>query len=462
MDILGKPLVQIIKDVESKKYSLKEVYSFFLSRIEKFDSKLNSFVTVLQEFEQPQKKGRLYGAVIGLKDNFCLKGVKTTASSFVLEDFISPYDSTVSRRIKDEGGVIIGKNNLDAWAHGSSTETSDFGPTKNPWNTEHVPGGSSGGSAAAVASYLVPASIGSETAGSIRLPAAWCGIVGLKPTYGRVSRYGLIAMASSLDCPGPLTWYVEDAALLLEVLAGKDEYDATSSTKKPDEYLKHLSLKRKFKIGLPKSYLEVADRETQEKIYSIVKILEKLGHKVEEMNLLDPKYAISVYTIIQRAEVASNLSRYDGIRYGHGREKFGFEAKKRIILGNFVLSHGYFGKYYVKAQKVRKVIINDFERAFRDYDLLLAPVAPGPALKLGEFEKYPFFGEAMDILTEASSVAGLPAISLPAGLSKTGLPIGIQLISSWFKEKDILNLAYNYQNETEFFGMREVILKKYS
>ncbi len=459
MDILGASLTELIKE---KEVTPKELFAFFLDRIKKYNPKLNAFLTIVEDLEFSAKKGKLYGIPISVKDNFCTKGVRTTASSFVLENFIPPYDATVVARLKEEGALIIGKTNLDAWAHGSSTETSDFGPTKNPWDTSRVPGGSSGGSAAAVAAYLTPVSIGSETAGSIRLPAAWCGVIGFKPTYGRISRYGLIAMASSLDCPGVFAWDVKDIALILGILAGKDPYDATTSTREVPNYLSFLEEPvEKLTLGIPDSYFKVVDERIRSNLKEVIKIFEKMGFSIKKMDLLDPKYAISVYTIVQRAEVASNLARYDGIRYGNGREKFGFEAKKRIILGNFVLSQGYYEKYYEKAQKVRGLIIEDFEKAFEDVDLILAPVVPTLPLKLGEFEKYPFFGEAMDVLNEASAVAGLPAISLPSGLSKEGLPYGFQLIGPRFSEAKILQVAYEFQKETGFFEMKKKLLKLY-
>lgn len=462
MELLGLSLIELLELIRSKKISYKEIYSFFLQRIKKYNPKLNAFISVVEEVSEPEKNGELYGIPISIKDNFCTKGLKTTASSLVLENFIPPYDATVVQRLKEAGALVIGKTNLDAWAHGSSTETSDFGPTKNPWDLERVPGGSSGGSAASVAAYLTPVSIGSETAGSIRLPAAWCGVVGLKPTYGRISRYGLIAMASSLDCPGPFAWDVRDIALLLRILAGKDPFDATTSEREVPDYLSKLEESiDSLKIGIPKSYLKVVSKEIEENFYQQIKIFGKMGFKIKEMDLLDPKYAISVYTIVQRAEVASNLARYDGIRYGYGRERFGFEAKKRIILGNFVLSHGYYDKYYEKAQRVRRLIIEDFKRAFKDFDLIMAPVVATLPLKLGEFEKYPFFGEAMDILNEAGAVAGIPAISLPSGISKDNLPFAFQIMGPWFSEDLILRIAYRYQQETQFFNMREKLLNKY-
>lgn len=457
--ILGKSLVEFIKLINQKKISSKELYDYFLKRIKKYNPKLNAFITVI---DGGKKTNRLkLGIPIAVKDNFCTKGIKTTASSKVLENFVPPYESTVTQKLLDEGFSIIGKTNMDAWAHGSSTETSDFGPTKNPWDLSRAPGGSSGGSAAAVASYLSAVAIGSETAGSIRQPAAWCGVVGLKPTYGRVSRYGLIAMGSSLDCPGPMTRTVEDSALLLRILAGKDPYDATTVDVPPADYLKTLKEKKKFIIGVPKEYFEGVKDEIKEKVFQAIEILKKIGHRLKKVKLIHPKYSISVYTVVQRAEVSSNLARYDGIRYGNSRHYFGQEAKRRIMLGTYTLSYGYYDAYYKKAQKVRKLIVDDFNRVFKEVDLIVAPTTPVTALKLGEWEKYPFFGELMDMLNEPAAVAGLPAISIPVGLNKDNLPIGIQFIGRHFDEESILNLAYQFEKETEFFGVVKEGVKNY-
>lgn len=457
MEIFGKSIIELIDLIKTKKISSKELYHYFLKRIKKYNPKLNAFLTVVEDRINKTNRTNKIEIPIAVKDNFCTQGIRTTASSRVLEDFIPPYESTVTQKLIDNGFSIIGKTNMDAWAHGSSTETSDFGPTKNPWDLSRVPGGSSGGSAAAVAAYLSPAAIGSETAGSIRQPAAWCGVIGLKPTYGRVSRYGLIAMGSSLDCPGSLTRTVEDAAFLLGILAGKDDYDATSSSKEVPNYLKILKEKKKYTLGIAKEYFEEVDEEIKEKVFQMIERLKKMGHRLKEIKLIHPKYSISVYTIIQRAEVSSNLARYDGVRYGNNRHYFGSEAKRRIMLGAFTLSYGYYDAYYKKAQEVRKLIIDDFNQVFKQVDLIIAPTTPITALKLGEWEKYPFFGELMDVLNEPAAVAGLPAISLPVGLDKNNLPIGMQIIGRWFDEGEILNLAYQLEKETEFFGVTKIL-----
>jgi aspartyl-tRNA(Asn)/glutamyl-tRNA(Gln) amidotransferase subunit A len=459
MNILGKPLYSLIDLVKNKEISPDEIYKYFIKRIKKYNY-LNLFLQINKEYNSSVKP-RLYGLPISLKDNICTKKLKTTASSNVLKNYVSPYNATLVERIIKSGGFIIGKNNMDAWAHGSSTETSDFGPSKNPWDETRTPGGSSGGSAGSVCAYLIPASIGSETAGSIRQPCAWSGVVGLKPTYGRVSRYGIIAMGSSLDSPGPIANSVKDCALLLEIIAGKDDYDATSVNISVDNYIGNLESKKKYVIGIPEEYFENVDADIVKNIEKSIEVLKSLGHKFKKIKLLNPKYAISVYTIIQRAEVSSNLSRYDGIRYGNNRTFFGPEAKKRIMLGTYVLSHGYYDEYYKKAQKVRTIIIENFKDVFNDVDLIIAPTTPTPALKIGDYEKYPFFGELMDILNEPSSIAGLPAISLPSGLSKNNLPTSVQIIGNYFKEQDILNVSNQFENETNFFGIKKKLLKKF-
>ena len=458
--LLGKSVTEILALIKNKKISSKEVIDYFLKRIEKYNKKLNAYLTINKSYKA-DKLDKIK-VPIAIKDNFCTKGIRTTASSKVLANFIPPYESTVTKRLIDTSFFILGKTNMDAWAHGSSTETSDFGPTKNPWDLSRCPGGSSGGSAAAVSSYLAPVAIGSETAGSIRQPASWSGVIGLKPTYGRVSRYGLIAMASSLDCPGPLTLTTEDAAFILKIIAGKDKFDATTAPNEVPDYVASLKKKKKFIIGITDEYLNGVDGEIKEAFYQLVSILEKLGHKIKKIKLLSPKYSISVYTIIQRAEVSSNLARYDGIRYGNDRTFFGSEAKKRIMLGTYVLSYGYYDAYYKKAQKVRTLIIEDFKKVFKEVDIILAPTTPIAALKLKEFEKYPFFGEMMDVLNEPAAIAGICAISFPFGLTKKeNLPIGLQLMGRWFEEENILNLTYQIEKETDFLEVIKKGVKNY-
>lgn len=462
MSFLGKTLTQLRDLIQKKEATPSEVYSFFLSRSKEYNDKLNVYLTFIDQPEIVENnESPLYGIPIAMKDNFCTNGIRTTASAKVLDQFIPPYDATVVAKLKKAGACFHGKTNMDAWAHGSSTETSDYGPSKNPWDVTRAPGGSSGGSAAAVSAGLTPASIGSETAGSIRQPASWCGVVGLKPTYGRVSRYGVIAMGSSFDSPGPLTTNVEDAALLLREIAGKDPADATSATEPVEDYVATLKNKKTYTIGLSDTYFEGMDEEVKKSVMNAVEILKKQGHKVKKISTLSPEYCISVYTILQRAEVSSNLARFDGVRYGNDRTTFGDEAKRRIMLGTYTLSHGYYDAYYKKAQKVRTLIINEFKQLFQDVDFIITSPTPITALKLGEFEKYPFFGELMDVLNEPAAVSGIPAISVPCGLDSKGLPIGLQIMGNYFAEADILNIAYQFEQETDYFGIVKKGLQQY-
>lgn len=452
--------------LKNKKFSSVEITKACFSRIKKIESKINAFVTITEKeaLEQARKSDELLstglnlpllGIPLSIKDNFCTRGIRTTASSKVLDNFIPPYDATVVRKIKEAGGVIMGKTNLDAWAHGSSTETSDYGVTKNPWNIKHLPGGSSGGAAASVASNEIIAAIGSETAGSIRQPSDWCGVVGIKPTYGRVSRYGVVAMASSLDSPGPIGKRVEDVALILNVLAGKDVLDATSSPKPPENYLSSLARSIKgLRVGVSDEYFDGVTERVKENVLKALKVIEKLGAKLVKIKLFPPKYTIAVYTILQRAEVSSNLARYDGIRYGNDRSSFADEAKRRIMLGTYALSAGYYDQYYNKAQKVRTVIVNDFNQAFSKVDVIIAPTNPWTALPLGASKNNPMYGEMADALVEPSSIAGLPGINVPCGFSKQGLPIGFQVIGPQFSESLILNVAHAYEQETEWYKQK--------
>ena len=456
-------LTQAKEKLQNKEISSVELTKSYLENIKKLEPQINAFVTITEEealknAEAADKKIAndedlpLLGIPLSVKDNFSTNGIRTTASSKVLDNYIPPFDATVVRKLKEAGMVLLGKTNMDAWAHGSSTETSDYGATKNPWNTGHLPGGSSGGAAASVAADEAIAAIGSETAGSIRQPASWCGVVGLKPTYGRVSRYGVVAMGSSLDSPGPITKTVEDSALLLQVLAGQDPRDATTSRNEVPDYLKNL---RKdihgLKIGISDDYFDGVDDEVKASVEQAIQTLEKLGANIKKINLFPPKYAIAVYTILQRAEVSSNLARYDGIRYGHDRSYFGEEAKRRIMLGTYTLSAGYYDQYYNKALKVRTVIIEDFKKAFQEVDIIVGPTAPTTALPVGASEGQSMFGELADVLVEPSSIAGLSGINVPVGFSKQGLPIGMQIIGPQFAEEVILNAAYKYEQENPLY-----------
>ena len=442
----GLTLLQLKKAVHDRKYAINEIWSHFLDEIEKKNPTLNAFLSVSKTHNE--------SLPIAIKDNFCTKQLPTTASSKLLAGYISPYESTVTKKLSNSNIEMIGKTNMDAWAHGSSTETSDFGPTKNPHDISRVPGGSSGGSAAAVAAGMAPAAIGSETAGSIRQPASWTGVIGFKPSYGRVSRYGLISMCSSTDCPGTLTLDIADIAYLLAIISGKDKFDATSSSQPVPNYLEFLETIHQYKIGVAKSYFSNLQTEVNDCISNTINILTKAGNSIKEINLIDPKYAISVYTILQRAEVSSNLARFDGIRYGKHRDHFSHEAKKRMILGGFVLSSGYIDAYYKKALTVKNMIEEDFEKVFSEVDFIISPTTPTTAMQLGESAKYPFFGELMDVLLEPASIAGICAISVPMGFDKNSLPIGIQIMAPKFAEAKLLNFAFQLEKLTNnFYGI---------
>ena len=434
------------------KFSSRELVKSCLNQIQKHNSGINAFLTLnehaLEEADQADINLPLGGIPMAIKDNFLTQGLRTTASSKVLDNYIPQYDSTVVEKLKKAGAIILGKTNMDAWAHGSSTETSDYGPTLNPWSTGHLPGGSSGGSAAAVRADMCTFAIGSETAGSIRQPAAWCGITGFKPTYGRISRYGVIAMASSTDSPGPLTKTAVDASTITSLLAGKDPSDATTI---PGNYQKILPKNgKKLKIGVAVEYLlpQMKD-EVKKLIREAAGVLLRLGMSVEDISLMDPNYSVGVYTIVQRSEVSSNLARYDGIRYGLDRSHFGEEAKRRIMLGTYTLSSGYYDQYYQKALKVRTMIIEDFNRAFRQVDLVIGATSPGPALKVGASRNQPMFGEMEDILVEPSSIAGLTGISVPCGFVDV-LPIGLQIIGPQGGEESVFRVALEYQSAVDW------------
>jgi aspartyl-tRNA(Asn)/glutamyl-tRNA(Gln) amidotransferase subunit A len=465
-------LIESLEGLKTEKFTSLELTKACLNQIESYEKDIKAFITVTKELALKQAKDAdsliakqgveafinkpLLGIPYACKDNFSTKGIETTAGSNILKGYIPPYESTVTNKLGNAGAVLLGKTNMDAFAHGSTTETSDFFKTKNPWNFEKVPGGSSGGSAAAVASDMCVFAIGSETAGSIRLPASWCGVTGLKPSYGRVSRYGVVAMASSTDSPGVLAKTVEDSAYVLKVIAGKDPNDATSSQLPGDDYT--LGLRKnninKLKIGKPKSYFNLdLEKGVKEKIEEAIEEYKKLGARIIEIDLLNPKYSIAVYTILQRSEVSSNLARYDGIRYGNDRSNFGFEAKKRVMLGTYTLSAGYYDAYYSKAQKVRTVIVEDFNKAFSDVDLIIGPVVPCVAMNFGESEKSSMFGESADLLNEPSAIAGLCAINLPCGFLNK-LPVGVQLIGPMGKEELLLSTAYKYQQVTNYHKER--------
>ncbi len=451
--------------LQKGKFSSLELVRSCLERIKKFDSKIHAFITVCEKeaLEQARQADKaldhqpLLGIPIAIKDIFCTKGIRTTAGSCVLENYIPAYDSTVVGKLKQAGAIILGKTNMDAWAHGSSGENSDFFPTKNPWSLKLVPGGSSSGSAAAVAAEMAMAATGSDTGGSIRLPASFCNLVGLKPSYGRVSRYGVVAMASSLDTMGHLTKDVTDSAIILNIIAGKDLHDSTTPEKPVPNYLKNLKKGiRGLKIGVPKEYfIEGMDLKVKEKVREAVKVLEKLGAEILEISLPHAKYALAVYYIIQPSEVSSNLARYDGIRYGFPREKFADEARRRIMLGTYTLSAGYYEAYYLKAMQVRTLIKKDFDEAFKKVDVLVAPVSPSLPFKLGEKVADPLKMYLSDIFTVTANLAGIPGLAIPAGFVN-GLPVGIQILGPQFSEEILFQVGYAYEQETKWCKRKPV------
>lgn len=472
-----KTIKELSQDLAAKKISSVELTRSFIDRIHKLDPQLNCFVTVTEEaalqaakaadLTLSQGKGSpLTGIPIAHKDIFCTDGIKTSCGSKMLDNFIAPYDATVVEHLKAAGSVMLGKTNMDEFAMGSSNETSYYGTVKNPWNTAHVAGGSSGGSAAAVAASLAPGATGTDTGGSIRQPAALCGITGLKPTYGRVSRYGMIAFASSLDQGGPFAKTAEDTAILLNTMAGFDERDSTSVNQPVPDYTANLNDSLKgLRIGLPKEYFsEGLSPDVEKIIQAAIKEYEKMGAVVQEISLPNTFLSCPAYYVIAPAECSSNLARYDGVRYGYRckdpkdlfdlytrsrSEGFGSEVKRRIMIGTYVLSAGYYDAYYLKAQRVRRLIRDDFTEAFKKVDVILSPTTPTPAFKIGEKANDPLSMYLSDIYTIAVNLAGLPAISLPAGFVN-GLPIGMQLIGNLFGEAKILNAAHQFQKETEW------------
>ncbi len=458
-------LKETIMKLKAKEISHAELYKDIHDDIKEKNETLNIYLTLDNEALAKAEKlldTPLAGAPIAVKDNYCTEGLRTTASSNVLKNFIPQFDATVITKLKQAGGVVLGKTNMDAWAHGSSTETSDFGPTKNPRNPEYLPGGSSGGSAAAVAADMTIAALGTETAGSIRQPAAWCGVVGLKPTYGRVSRAGVVAMASSTDSPGPIGKTVEDSATLLNFIAGKDKYDATTSPSPVLDFTKDMKHGVKaMRVGICYTdHKDLKGSDAAKAVEAAGKTLESLGASVEEVplsttlkkkHILAPDVAIAVYTVVQRSEVSSNLAGYNGIRYDLGRSQFGEEAKRRIMLGTFTLSKGYADRYYVQAQKVRSLYIQNYQKLFSLYDILISPTSPGYALKIGASKDNPMFGELEDMLVEPSSLAGLPGINVPCYRDpKTNLYIGLNIMSNYFKEETMIQAAYAFEQNTNW------------
>lgn len=471
-----KTITELSLALQTKTISCVELAKIFLERIKKYDQKLNSFITICEEkaladAERADKKWQegtatpLTGIPLAHKDIFCTDGIKTSCGSKMLDNFIAPYDATVVKQLHEAGMVLLGKTNMDEFAMGSSNENSYYGAVKNPWDLDYVPGGSSGGSAAAVAAALVPVATATDTGGSIRQPAAFCGVTGLKPTYGRVSRFGMVAFASSLDQGGPIARSAEDIALMLEVMSGFDEKDSTSADQPIPNFIQTLNEPvNGFRIGLPKEFFDNLNPEMAGVIDAAIRELKKLGIQLVEISLPNLKLSTAAYYVIAPAECSSNLARYDGVRFGHRckdpkdltdlyqrsrSEGFGEEVKRRIMIGTYVLSAGYYDAYYRKAQKIRQLIRQDFTAHFSKVDLILSPTTPTTAFKIGAKSTDPMSMYLSDIYTIAVNLAGLPAISIPAGFINQ-LPVGLQLIGKSFDEAKLLQVAHHYQKETDW------------
>jgi aspartyl-tRNA(Asn)/glutamyl-tRNA(Gln) amidotransferase subunit A len=460
-----------------KEVTSKEITRSVFDRVQKVEDRIHAYITLLPEMALQQAEeadirirkgdfGPLTGIPVAIKDLICTQGIRTTCGSHILDNFVPNYDATVTAKLKTAGAVFVGKTNMDEFAMGSSTENSHFGPTRNPWDLGRIPGGSSGGSAASVAADECILSLGSDTGGSIRQPAACCGIVGLKPTYGRVSRYGLVAFASSLDQIGPFAKDVRDAALLLNAISGHESRDSTSADLPVPDYTRSLTQDvRSMVLGLPReAFGEGIDPEVEAKIREAIRTLEKLGAKIVDVSLPHSEYAVAVYYIIAPAEASSNLARYDGVKYGFRAkgahdllemyketrsQGFGAEVKRRIMIGTYVLSAGYYDAYYRKASQVRTLIGGDFAKAFAQCDAIILPTAPTPAFKLGEKVDDPLQMYLSDIYTIPCNLAGLPGLSLPCGFSRSGLPIGLQILGDHYQEEKILRIAFAYEQNTD-------------
>ncbi|WP_186578440.1 Asp-tRNA(Asn)/Glu-tRNA(Gln) amidotransferase subunit GatA [Aquibacillus kalidii] len=482
MSLFDHSLKELQAKLHNKEITVSDLVSESYNRIGQVDGQIKSFITLNEEAARAQAKeldenlgsdsSILYGMPLGVKDNIVTKGLRTTCASQILDNFDDPlYDATVMERLNVQNTITIGKLNMDEFAMGSSTENSSYAKTRNPWNTDYVPGGSSGGSAAAVAASEVFFSLGSDTGGSIRQPAAFCGVVGLKPTYGLVSRFGLVAFASSLDQIGPITRTVEDNAHLLQSIVGLDKMDSTSANVEVPNYSEAINKDVKgLKIAVPKEYLqEGVAPEVKEAVLNALKVYENLGATWEEVSLPHSRYAVAAYYLLSSSEASANLARFDGVRYGVRSEKaenmldmfklsrsegFGDEVKRRIMLGTFALSSGYYDAYYKKAQRVRTLIKEDFEKVFDKYDVIVGPTTPTPAYKIGEKIDDPLTMYADDILTSPINLAGVPAMSIPCGISSQGLPIGLQLIGKHFDELTLYRVAHAFEQATEHHKMR--------
>jgi aspartyl-tRNA(Asn)/glutamyl-tRNA(Gln) amidotransferase subunit A len=465
-ELLNLSGLEIAEKISSGQLDEEGVFSFFKERIEKINPSLNSFIEVYENPVDQDGSSTLAGSPIAIKDNICIKGKRITCASNILSSHIAAYDATVINKLKKSGLKIIGTANMDEFAFGSSTENSCYGPTKNPWDTTRVAGGSSGGCAAAVAARFTPFALGSDTGGSIRQPCSFCGVVGFKPTYGRVSRYGLVAFGSSLDQIGPITTNFIDCAHLLNIICGPDERDSTCALQEVPDFSKSLGADVKnIKIGLPREYFSKGlDPEIERKVKEAISIFEKQGIKFLEMSLPHTEYAVATYYILASSEASSNLQRFDGIKYGLRAKSnnlgqvysktrelgFGDEAKRRIFLGTYSLSSGYYDAYYSRALKVRRLIKEDFDKAFQEVDAILTPTSPTPAFKIGEKSNEPLSMYLSDIFTISTNLAGLPAVSFPGGFTKDNLPIGVQIIAKAFDEATLIKLGSIFQECTDF------------
>jgi len=478
MNLNERTAHELLDLIKAKKTTSLTIWDSLHQAIKAHDQKINAYTKLC---DKPQNENFQDGSIpipISIKDNICMKDFETTCASHILEGFKPPYDATVIEKLKKAGTPFIGHLNMDEFAFGSSTENSYYGPVRNPWNTNCVPGGSSGGSAAAVAAHEAIWALGSDTGGSIRQPAAFCGVVGLKPTYGRVSRYGLIAFASSLDQIGPLTKDVQDAALLMNIISGYDEKDSTSANVPVPDYTQALNQPVKgIKIGIPKEYfIEGLDPEVKTSLFEAIEVLKKSGATCVEISLPHTEYAVATYYIVGTAEASSNLARFDGVQYGlrirapkqrrstlidmyeETRHKgLGAEAKRRIMLGTYALSAGFYDAYYLRAQKVRTLIKNDFDQIFQDLDAIITPTAPTTAFKLGEKAADPLSMYLSDIYTISANLAGIPAMSIPCGFSKNGLPIGMQILAKPFAEETLFQIAYAYEQKTDWHKQKAKI-----
>jgi len=456
--LMDLSIPELSKLLVARKISSVDLVKESYKRITAWDGQLNSFISLkdkkiaireanILDKNRTKNSGALYGLVFSMKDAYLALGTKTTCASNMLKNFKSPYSSTVYQKLKSAGAILIGKNNLDSWGHGGSTENSDFGVSKNPWDQKRVAGGSSGGSAIAVASRMVNFAIGEDTGGSIRNPSSMCNISGLKVSYGRVSRWGTIAYASSLDTVGPMAKSSEDLAYVLQEMAGADKKDASSAQKKLDDYISNLKKRIKGKkIGLAKEFFSKnIDPEIEKIVRKVAERLTRLGAEIVNVSIPHLNYGISIYYLIALSETSSNMARYDGVRYGNKRESLSPETIKRIILGTYALSAGYADKLYKKAQKARTVLIDEYRRVFKKCDVLLAPVTPSKPAKIGELINDPVKNFLEDLYTVTVNVAGLPSLAIPAGFTKDNLPIGVQLIGERFHEAELLNIGYKYQ-----------------